>query len=55
MLVAEYKEKNGEENLINIGSGEPDMVPPYELRKILSKEVLLDDQSIHTYQENNSR
>jgi len=55
MLVAEYKEKNGEENLINIGSGEPDMTPPYLLQKLVAREVLLDDQSIHTYQENNTR
>jgi len=55
MLVADYKEKNGAENLINIGSGEPDMTPPEYLQKLVAEEVLVDDQSIHTYQENNSR
>ncbi|MDQ7023349.1 MAG: hypothetical protein Q9M97_07620 [Candidatus Gracilibacteria bacterium] len=36
MLVADYKEKNGEDNLINIGSGEPDTTPPETLKKISS-------------------
>ncbi len=55
MLVADYKEKNGEENLINIWSGEPDLTPPKALQELVAKEVMIDDQKIHTYQENNSK
>jgi len=55
MLVADYKEKNGAENLINIGSGEPDLTPPKMLQELVAAEVMRDDQSIHTYQENNSK
>jgi aspartate/methionine/tyrosine aminotransferase len=55
MLVADYKEKNGEENLINIGSGEPDTTPPETLKKLVAEEVLSDVYATHTYQENNSK
>jgi aspartate/methionine/tyrosine aminotransferase len=55
MLVADYKEKNGEESLINIGSGEPDTTPPETLKKLVAEEVLSDVYSTHTYQENNSK
>jgi len=55
MLVTEYKEKNGEENLINIGSGEPDTTPPETLKKLVAEEVLSDVYATHTYQENNSK
>ncbi|MCD5374884.1 aminotransferase class I/II-fold pyridoxal phosphate-dependent enzyme [Candidatus Gracilibacteria bacterium] len=55
MLVADYKEENGAENLINIGSGEPDLTPPKRLQELVAAEVLKDDQRIHTYQENNSK
>jgi len=55
MLVADYKEKNGEENLINIGSGEPDTTPPEMLKKLVAEEVLSDIYATHTYQENNSK
>lgn len=55
VLVAEYKEKHGAENLINIGSGEPDLTPPKMLQELVAAEVLRDDQRIHTYQENNSK
>lgn len=54
-LVSEYIEKNWAENLINIGSWEPDMTPPKKLKELVANEVLSDDYFTHTYQENNSK
>jgi aspartate/methionine/tyrosine aminotransferase len=55
MLVADYKEKNGAENLINIGSGEPDTTPPIALKKLVNEEILTDNWYTHTYQDNRSK
>lgn len=55
MLVADYKEKNWAENLINIWSWEPDTTPPALLKKLVAQEVQTNDYFTHTYQENNSK
>lgn len=51
-LVKEYERKNWEWSSINIAALEPDTTPPYILRKLVSEEVLRDENANHTYWDN---
>jgi len=51
-IVRNYEEKNGVWSSINIAVWEPDMNPPATLREITAKNVLKDENWVHTYWDN---
>lgn len=50
--VQEYEKKYGANSSINVAVGEPDTVPPQNLRNLLSTIVQKDDVDVHTYWDN---
>lgn len=51
-IVRDYEEKNWKWSSINIAVWEPDKNPPKTLREIVAKNVLKDENWIHTYWDN---